>query len=79
VRLNGTAENGRRRWNFLLATLPSLRLTDVRISDKLVRDHDRMLTGGFYAEVELGYDAATPAVGRVFVVTAPSFCLEISR
>jgi ATP-dependent Lon protease len=41
-----------------LATLPSLRLTDVRIGDKLVRDHDRMLTGGFYAEVELGYDPA---------------------
>jgi ATP-dependent Lon protease len=41
-----------------LASLPSLRLNDVRIGDKLVRDHDRMLTGGFYAEVEVGYDAA---------------------
>jgi len=41
-----------------LATLPSLRLNDVRIGDKLVRDHDRMLTGGFYAEMEVGYDAA---------------------
>jgi ATP-dependent Lon protease len=41
-----------------LSTLPSLRLNDVRIGDKLVRDHDRMLTGGFYAEVEVGYDAA---------------------
>lgn len=41
-----------------LASLPSLRLTDVRIGDHLVREHDRMLTGGFYAEVELGYDAA---------------------
>jgi ATP-dependent Lon protease len=41
-----------------LASLPSLRLTDVRIGDKLVHDHERMLTGGFYAEVELGYDAA---------------------
>ena len=41
-----------------LATLPSLRLNDVRIGDKLVSDHERMLTGGFYAEVELGYDAA---------------------
>lgn len=41
-----------------LATLPSLRLTDVRIGDKLVNDHDRMLTGGFYAEVDLGYDPA---------------------
>lgn len=41
-----------------LASLPSLRLTDVRIGDHLVREHERMLTGGFYAEVELGYDAA---------------------
>lgn len=41
-----------------LATLPSLRLTDVRLGDYLVREHERMLTGGFYAEVELGYDAA---------------------
>jgi ATP-dependent Lon protease len=41
-----------------LASLPSLRVTDVRIGDKLVRDHDRMLTGGFYAEVEVGYDPA---------------------
>lgn len=41
-----------------LVGLPSLRLNDVRIADKLVSDHERMLTGGFYAEVELGYDAA---------------------
>jgi hypothetical protein len=40
-----------------LATLPSLRLTDVRISDPLVRENERMLTGGFYAEIDLGYDA----------------------
>jgi ATP-dependent Lon protease len=41
-----------------LATLPSLRLNDVRISEQLVSDNDRMLTGGFYAETELEYDAA---------------------
>jgi ATP-dependent Lon protease len=41
-----------------LASLPSLRLTDVRIGDRLVQDHERMLTGGFSAEVELGYDAS---------------------
>jgi ATP-dependent Lon protease len=41
-----------------LATLPSLRLNDVRIGDKLVSDNERMLTGGFYAEVDLGYDPA---------------------
>ena len=40
-----------------LATLPSLQLKDVSIDDKLVRDNERMLTGGFYAEVDLSYDA----------------------
>ena len=41
-----------------LATLPSLRLKDVRISPDLVKQNERMLTGGFYAEIELSYDAA---------------------
>ena len=41
-----------------LATLPSLRIRDVRISPELVNAHERMLTGGFYAEVALTYDAA---------------------
>ncbi len=41
-----------------LATLPSLRLTDVRISPELVNEHERMFTGGFYAEICLSYDAA---------------------
>jgi ATP-dependent Lon protease len=40
------------------ATLPSLQLKDVRIADQMVRDHQRMLTGGFYAEFELEYHAA---------------------
>jgi ATP-dependent Lon protease len=50
------------------ATLPSLRLTDVRIDDKLVKGHERMLTGGFYSEIELGYDAtiAQEKGGRPF-------------
>jgi ATP-dependent Lon protease len=39
-----------------LVELPSLRLNSVRISPELVREHERMLTGGFYAEVELAYD-----------------------
>lgn len=39
-----------------LATLPSLQLKDVRISPQLVHSNERMLTGGFYAEVELAYD-----------------------
>ncbi len=53
-----------------LATLPSLRLNDVRIGDALVTHHERMLTGGFYAEIELGYDAsiAQEKAGRPFEV-----------
>ena len=55
-----------------LATLPSLRLNDVRISDVLVRENERMLTGGFYAEIDLGYDAtiAQEKGGRPFQVNA---------
>jgi ATP-dependent Lon protease len=51
-----------------LASLPSLRLNDVRIADDLVRENERMLTGGFYAEVDLGYDAtiAQEKGGRPF-------------
>jgi ATP-dependent Lon protease len=41
-----------------VATLPSLRLNDASISSDLVRANDRMLTGGFYAEIELAYVAA---------------------
>lgn len=41
-----------------LAELPSLRLNDVRIPETLVNSHQRMLTGGFYAEVDLSYDPA---------------------
>lgn len=41
-----------------VAELPSLRLSDIRIDDALVKNNDRMLTGGFYAEVDLGYDGA---------------------
>jgi len=41
-----------------IAVLPSLRLKDVRINPELVNEHERMLTGGFYAEISLRYDAA---------------------
>lgn len=41
-----------------LATLPSLRLTDARINPNIVNDNERLLTGGFYAEISLSYDAA---------------------
>ena len=55
-----------------VAELPSLRLKDVRISPRLVQDHDRMLTGGFYAEIELDYDAtiAEENSGRPFGVVS---------
>lgn len=51
-----------------VAELPSLALRDVRISDELVRDNERMLTDGFYAEVTLSYDAviADEMSGRPF-------------
>ncbi|HKB98815.1 MAG TPA: BREX system Lon protease-like protein BrxL [Terriglobales bacterium] len=39
-----------------VATLPSLQLKDVRISEGMVHANERMLTGGFYAEVEVAYD-----------------------
>ncbi len=53
-----------------IATLPSLRLTDVRIRPELVNEHERMLTGGFYAEISLNYDAAIAqeSKGRPFGV-----------
>src|SRR5207248_295031 len=37
------------------ATLPNLQLTNALIAPDLISHHDRMLTGGFYAEVELSY------------------------
>lgn len=40
------------------AELPSLQLSDIHISSELVDEHQRMLTGGFYAEVTLEYIAA---------------------
>jgi len=53
-----------------LVELPSLRINDARIADSLVHEHDRMLTGGFYAEVNLNYDPiiAEESNGRPFGV-----------
>jgi ATP-dependent Lon protease len=53
-----------------VAELPSLGLSDVRISDQLVHDNERMLTDGFYAELNLTYDAAIAQEksGRPFAV-----------
>jgi ATP-dependent Lon protease len=55
-----------------LAELPSLALKDVRIGDQLVKEHERMLTDGFYAEVTLGYDSiiAQENGGRPFSIEA---------
>src|SRR5690606_17083722 len=43
------------------AELPSLQLKEIHISPKLVNENERMLTGGFYAEVTLEYIAALAA------------------
>ena len=53
-----------------IAELPSVNLRDVRIEDDLVRDNERMLTDGFYAEVTLSYDGiiAQEKGGRPFKV-----------
>jgi ATP-dependent Lon protease len=52
-----------------VAELPSLRLNEVSIAPALVRENDRMLTGGFYAELELAYVANPgPSGGRPFGV-----------
>ena len=53
-----------------VAILPSLRLKDVRIDEELVGENERMLTGGFFAEIDLEYDAsiAQQAHGRPFGV-----------
>jgi len=53
-----------------VAELPSLNLRDIRIDDHLVRDNERMLTDGFYAEVTLAYDGivAQQLGGRPFKI-----------
>ncbi len=53
-----------------VAELPSLALKNVRIDDNLVKNHERMLTDGFYAEVTLSYDAAIALErgGRPFAI-----------
>jgi ATP-dependent Lon protease len=55
-----------------IANLPSLQLNKVRIDNEIVYANDRMLTGGFYAEVELEYDTAIAEEnnGRPFGVSS---------
>ncbi|QZT60283.1 BREX system Lon protease-like protein BrxL [Mycolicibacterium austroafricanum] len=49
-----------------VAELPSLQINDALIAAQLVIDNDRMLTGGFYAQLSLSY---VPGQERPFVVT----------
>src|SRR5260370_41197626 len=51
-----------------VAELPSLALRDVRISDALVEENERVLIDGFYAEVTLTFDStiAQEKNGRPF-------------
>jgi ATP-dependent Lon protease len=53
-----------------VAELPSLALTGVQIPDALVKENERMLTDGFYAEITLEYDAlvAQEKHGRPFCI-----------
>lgn len=53
-----------------VAELPSLALRDVQVADRFVKEHERILTDGFYAEVTLGYDAviAQERNGRPFYI-----------
>jgi ATP-dependent Lon protease len=53
-----------------VAELPSLAVRDVRIGDDLVRENERMLTDGFYAEVTVAYDGivAQENGGRPFSI-----------
>ena len=55
-----------------VAELPSLTLGDVSISDAIVKQNERMLTDGFYAEVTLEYDplVAQERNGRPFRIAA---------
>lgn len=55
-----------------VAELPSLTLKDVQIGDALVKENERMLTGGLYTEVTLEYDSilAEEKNGRPFRIAA---------
>jgi predicted ATP-dependent Lon-type protease len=60
------------RTDSYLARLPSLRLNDVRIADRLVNEHERMLTGGFYTEIELDRAGESRAPVRSIVAAGDS-------
>lgn len=54
-----------------VVNLPSLQIKDARISEELANKHERLFTGGFYAEVNLEYDAAIAQEkhGRAFGIS----------
>lgn len=52
------------RSDTFLASVPSLLLTDVFIPAELVYQNERMLTGGFYAEIELAYGSAPATLAK---------------
>ena len=68
------------RTDSLIAELPSLGIKDVRVDDDLVKQHERMLTDGFYAEVTLSYDAtiALEKNGRPFAIDSLR-AIQLSR
>jgi ATP-dependent Lon protease len=53
-----------------IANLPNVGIKDARIDSTIVGAHQRMLTGGFYAEIDLEYDGliAEQKNGRPFGV-----------
>ena len=59
------------RTDTFMATIPTLLLNDVYIPAEMVYENERMLTGGFYAEVELEYGAGPGEgkSGRPFSIT----------
>jgi ATP-dependent Lon protease len=52
------------RTDTFLASVPSLLLNDVFIPAELVYQNERMLTGGFYAEIELAYGSAPATLSK---------------
>jgi ATP-dependent Lon protease len=59
------------RSDTFMATIPTLLLNDVYIPAEMVYENERMLTGGFYGEVELEYGAGPGEgkSGRPFSIT----------
>lgn len=56
----------RKKKDEYVAQLPSLHIDDALITPSMVLDNDRMLTGGFYAQIGLTY---VPGQERPFIVT----------